>query len=248
MSSCCLGAGCSRKLLEARRGNLLAEPLQHFFIAFLNSIVLSTSAVECVFAAVQQWVSKSNKPLSMATVNAKHVVHRVKRDWRSIVRPQQDSAKPAKRSLKRRPAWVQKKIRSRRCGWHMWLKKSKLSYADCIGAQQIFKTLPPETRLHWRKQAQLHNRQQRAIRRANVESLIGEFKDADTMTGLGYLGLGDATAPISVPTLIAGGYDAGGFTSRRSARWELRSGRRIGDSREATQTSVLPDHCTKNYN
>ena len=196
MRSCCLDRGCSRKLLARHKGELLAETLQCFFIGFFNSVVLSTSSLECMFAAMQQCVCKSKRPLSMAAPSAKHFMHRVKWDWRKIIAQQQppDRRKKVKRS--RRPLWTAP-IRSNRNGSHMWLKVWKTH--NLLQAIRSFKDWLPQEKERWSARATFINKQQRAVSTANVESQVQGFADADNVTGKGYLGLGDGVEPVSVP-------------------------------------------------
>ena len=125
-----------------------------------------------------------------------------------------------------------------------------MTFADGTRAAASFKSLPSQEQARWSARAKLFNQQQKAVRSATLESRVNAFRDADKVTGKGYLGLGDAVEPMSVPSLLAGGYGQIGsaFTKRRAASWELRAGRRRFDSREAKATRVLPDHCRKGYN
>ena len=73
MSRCCLDPACSRKMHWRFRSREALENLQEFMLAFLNSVPLTTAVIECFFGEMRLWLSRSTKPYSSATLNAKAV-------------------------------------------------------------------------------------------------------------------------------------------------------------------------------
>ena len=72
---CCLDTGFALKLRKrcSSTSALFEKKTKAFVMAFLNSLIVTTTALELGFGSVQQWLLASSKPISAALLNAKMV-------------------------------------------------------------------------------------------------------------------------------------------------------------------------------
>lgn len=71
---CDLDAGFSYKLRHrlTEQADLFNEDVQDFLHESFRQAVLSTGYVECMFASLRQWILRSQKPMTIDTLAAKH--------------------------------------------------------------------------------------------------------------------------------------------------------------------------------
>ena len=99
----------------ARAEELLEPHHQRLLFHGVNSIVLSTAFIECLFGQYGQWLRKSPKPLGLALLAAKHTTHQFsvgaerKRKRQLHDDGSADPPKTRCTEVMRRPAWVFKR-------------------------------------------------------------------------------------------------------------------------------------------
>ena len=115
--ACCHDRGCGRKLRLRHDSvnSILADAVTEFFIGLLNAVPLTSTPCELDFASVRQWLAKSFKPFSVATLNSKYFVDCVDTDYQAMTQA------AAEQRCKIVPSWDVGF--SRRTGFHEFQKE-----------------------------------------------------------------------------------------------------------------------------
>ena len=75
---CCMDRGFCRELKKTvDTMQKLFDPLIMLFLVLMfNRCLLATTFIECLFAALRQWLLLSNKPMALSSLAAKHMTHK----------------------------------------------------------------------------------------------------------------------------------------------------------------------------
>ena len=247
-NKCCIDKGCSLKLrrkCKSSLARLFGPELSGFMIALLNSCIHASSSLECDFAAARQWLQLSPKPLSVATVAAKMLVHRCDHDHQAMIRLQE-------RVSRKRPLWKteQKKV----TGLHLYSKRAVKEDDDdgtpwdkIQRAQTTFANLDDDTKASWRKRARSENHDSKHMLQVRLRSEIDDLEGACRESGMGYLGMGDRWHALSEQSLLEAGYYSPGFVKHMAGEWELSGVRVPNMASKRDKPTQRPSHCRSRW-
>ena len=94
------------------------------------------------------------------------------------------------------------------------------------------------------KRARLRNHSNNILQTARIHAEIESFEEADNVSGIGYLGLGDNFHALSAALLKEKGYRAGdGLVLKKAAEWSVVAGRRVFPSWDLSKKDAPELHC-----
>ena len=212
-------------------------------IAFLNSCIHSSSSLECDFAGVRQWLQPSPKPLSVATVGAKMLVHRCDHDHQAMILDKLQA-----RVSRKRPLW--KTEPKKLTGLHLFSKQvvkddedDRTGWHNIQRAQAKFANLDDDTKADWRKKARSENNDSKQMLQMRLRCEIDDLEGACCESGMGYLGMGDRWHALSEKSLLEAGYYQPGFVKRMASEWELSGVRVPNKASSKDKPTQRPSHC-----
>ena len=236
LKSCCLDPACTRKLRRrfGRVSRRVSKTLSRFLVALANRVQLCSSSIECDFAAIRQWLHRSNRPLSMQMLSAKDMTHKVSRD--SQIGDDNERS--------RLPLWAHRLGRGHKTGMHKFeAAEMRKGRGETFGhwkkrSAETWKQLGDAKKKEYKSEAKMMNKHQKVLRRAAINGAKGELGGS---TGLGYLGLGDGTFPLSEKLLLSLGYKTPkvGLVKKNAMQWEV-CGKRVKPSKAFGEGLSLP--------
>ena len=222
---CCLDS-FARKLQARIRDvdHMFETKVQRFLMQMLNMCIFTTSYMECMFAGFRAWLARSKKPIRMAFLSAKHLVHQLHKGYTDMT----DSDK----TRRGRPLWVQKAPRQN--GRHIFCGKLVRSSATKIRrtnpnakmkqemtaslteAAKAWDGVGSHIKKEYSKQAKKKNRSARLLQKALFKESYGD----DAGSCCGPWDMGDSDWPYSTSNLKAAGYgEKTGFVKTKSTQW-----------------------------
>ena len=234
LKSCCLDPACTAKLRRrfGRVSRRVSKNLSRFMVALFGRVQLCSSSIECDFAAIRQWLGRSNRPLSMAVLAAKDMNNKVSRD----------SCFGDDNERSRLPLWARKTGNVN--GLHLFMRSEMRrsrgeSFRQFLSrGREAWRVKAKTKKVAWRVKAKTHNRHQQALRSVAMTGAKGALRGS---TGRGYLGLGDGTFPLSEEFLLSAGYQTPkvGLVKSKASEWEL-VGNRVKPSKTFGSGLSLP--------
>ena len=246
---CCLDRGMGRPLRQKclTLDDLLSTDTVAFMETAFKKLHVTTTFLETQFAKLRQWQLPLQKPLSVATLAAKHMVHAFEanhpRRQESIRKRVHNTHTKRKQRRAHRPVWATRSGKVN--GIHLFTHQHKLSIAE---GQRQFKRLPPEEKQIWSSRAQSANAEKKLIRSAVVESQTQKVEN-DGVASTGAWGLGNEDFPLSPRVLAHLGFEQKvGWINSHAKEWRKGCERcgsaeslpRTKRSQKATCSETLP--------